>query len=92
LVPLAAAGLLGMLGNLLSAKRMSLPVLGALVLRELLTELVKLCFKFGDTAVAFAAARAGSASGSHEEYLDSISGKCRTGKAGGCSIRGASTS
>jgi hypothetical protein len=92
LVPLTTAGPLGMRDRLLSAKRMSLPVLGTLVLHELLTELVKFGFEFGDAAVAFAAASAESTSGSHEDHLDSGSGKCRTGKAGGCSIRGALTS
>src|SRR5262249_41937257 len=46
LVPLATAGPLGMWDSLLSAKRMSLPVLGALILRELLTELVEFGFEF----------------------------------------------
>jgi hypothetical protein len=78
--------------TLLSAKWMSLPVLGALIVRELLTELVEFGFEFGDTSVAFAAASAGRTGGSHEDHLDSGSGKYWTGRAGGCSVRGAPTS
>jgi hypothetical protein len=81
LVPLATSGLLGMLDGVFATKRISLAVVGALVVSELLTELVEFGFEFSDAAVAFAAASAGTTSGSHDDSLDSGSGECRTGKA-----------
>jgi hypothetical protein len=53
---------------------MGLPVLGPLVLDELLTELVKFGFEFGDAAVAFAAASAAGTSGSHEDTSTAVPG------------------
>jgi hypothetical protein len=61
---------------------MSLPVMGAFVLRALLTELVEFGFECGDAAVAFAAASAGRTSGSHEGHLDSGSGSVGQGRLG----------
>jgi len=53
---------------------MGLPVLGTLVLDELLTELVEFGFECGDAAVAFAAASAGGTSGSHEDTSTAVPG------------------
>jgi hypothetical protein len=92
LVSRTPPGLPGLIDGVLSAKRMGLPVVGAFVLGELLTELVEFGLEFGDAVVAFAAASAGRTTRGHEDHLDSGFGKYRSGKVRSCSIRGAPTS